>query len=175
MSDDAIDKSEWTPLAWMDERYKFLKEKGLAYYNGKKILPAKKAKLPIDRLHDDDIAKCDGYTVINDEQYHAAYDFSILWDCAEGRSSGRDAKDGEPSQKDAVLQKIAIEKQLQPFQKHMVRCILIYSRTNPMIEEEFKAMRERITSHVRNAFDALIEAMKPDNIQKVLDDRRKNS
>ena len=169
--ESSADKSQWVPLAWMDERYKYLKDKGLAYYNGKKILPGRRAKFPVDRLHEDEIALCDRNTVLNDEQSYAGNSFRTLCDCAAGRSSGRDARDGEPAQRDAVLHKIAIEQQLAPAQKHIVRSIVIYSQVNPLIEENYKVIRERITLHVRNAFDALIEAMKTENIQKVLDAR----
>lgn len=179
MEDDgAIDKSEWVSLAYMEERFQFLKSKGMAVYNRGKLLKTKKAKWPIDRLCEDELVeephedRSVWNPVLNEEQRHAGISFKVLYDCARGKVliTGREGE--ELQRKDALLRKIAVEEQLTPHAKYNIYRIVIWSHENPFIEEDFKQITQLKNVYmIRNCFDCLIEAMKEENVATRLSNR----
>jgi len=170
--DEAIDKSEWAPLKWLDERFNFLKNRGRAVHNGRKILPSKYAKHALDRLKEDEFAACDGQNILNEEHHYAGMQYRILNDCSIGRVSAIGINEAAPTQKDAILKKIAIEAQMRSDNLFAVQRITTDERG--LSEDDYHMIKMNLTMHVRIAFDDLIEASKPDNIEKILDRRKIN-
>jgi hypothetical protein len=158
-----IDQTQFVPLKWMNERFEFLKKKGIAAYNGKKILLTPRAKWPIDRLFEDE-------NILDSCQREAGIRYMTLCDVVSGRASAQGAKDGEPDKILPVVRKVIIEQQLTVWGKYHIKKIIVWSQSTPFVEEDYRQMH-RIAAKIQEAFNELIEAMREDNIQKLLDER----
>lgn len=158
--DKDIDKSQWLPLKTVKEYAEVAINKGRKFYNNGAIVSDKKDKMPIDRLFEDE-------SILDVEQYEAGVKFKILCDCAEGRVSSRGVTEPEESPIDPVLKKALIYYQLTKKQAYYVDRILFAT----IKEHDYGWIRTcKVT--IQDAFDALANAMKKENILKSIDKRR---
>lgn len=148
----------WLPLKVVEKYAAKAVEAGRKIWNGKAILPGSYDKLPVEWLADDK-------KIITDSHKAAGINFHIICNCAEGRISVFGMTDDLAIPLAShTMKKIAIESQLQPEDKHLLRRIIVY----PVYPQDYEQF-VRIAGRVKEAFDALETAMKKENIQKALD------
>jgi hypothetical protein len=152
------DPSEWIPLKAIHDYVDKAVKAGRKVWNGRSIIAGEYDKLPIQWLHQDK-------QFISDSQFDSAINFNIICNCVVGRISPFGVSDSlQVPYATAVMKKTAIESQLKPEDKHLIRRIIIY----PVFiadYRQFAAMPKRIY----DVFSALEDAMQKDNILKAID------
>ncbi len=163
----SIDHSCWISLKDIESYVSSLVESGIKQWNGKSIILDVRGMPPLDRLA---MARAKGgEELITESQRTAGYKFQIITHCAHGIPARIYETESEATQTSAVLKKIAIEKQLNGYHKQMLQYII----EERVKEHEYNFLRT-VSSAVYNAFDSLERAMTKDNLQKALDDLRRN-
>lgn len=159
-----IDRSHWISLKAVESYAEKAVATGRKIWNGKSILSGAYDKLPVEWLADDK-------KIITESQKAAGINFHIICNCAEGRISIYGVTDSlEMASVSPTLKKVAIEAQLNPRDKHLIRRIIVY----PVYPQDYREF-ERIAGRVKEAFDELENAMKKDNLNKSLDRLHENA
>lgn len=169
LNHDGHDASQYLPLKMVENYAKRFVDVGKKIWNGRSILPGIADLMPVERLA---LPKDKGgEEILNESHKTAGINFHIICNCAEGRPMALGVDDSpEMAFISPVLKKMAIESQLRPGDKHIVRRVIIY----PVFAQDY-AQFQRNPGRLVEAFDALVDAMYKENIKIALDDIRRNA
>lgn len=158
------DPSCWISLKAIEEYASRAVKAGRNIWNGRSIIQGQYGKLPVEWLADDK-------KYITDSQKECGINFHIICSCVEGRISAFGVTDSlSIPYATPAMKKTAIEWQLQPADKHLIRRIVVY----PVFIADYRQF-ESMPKRIAEVFTVLEEAMVKDNVIKTIDIIRDNA